>query len=80
MAWERSIPGVMAGHEVSASETLRRWHCRWCGYANAGFDPCAGCHKPAPRRVRANTRAHPRFEAQTALAAELVGEPPPESA
>ena len=39
-------------------ETLRLWHCPECGYANVGSDPCAGCHKRAPRRVRANTKIY----------------------
>ena len=64
----------MAGDDRARYETLRLWHCPRCGYANAGADPCRGCHKPAPRRVRNNTKAHPRFEPQTALGAELVGE------
>ena len=38
------------------TDTLRHWHCM-CGYHNAGADPCAGCHRRAPRWIRANTRA-----------------------
>ena len=56
---------------ATAVETLRNWHC-WCGYTNVGFDPCAGCHRRAPRQVRNNTRARPAPVAQTALAAELL--------
>ena len=37
------------------SETLYHWHCM-CGYNNVGYDPCAGCNRRAPRRVRANTK------------------------
>src|SRR5207237_144478 len=53
----------MAGDDRARYETLRLWHCPRCGYANAGADPCRGCHKPAPRRVRHNTKAqHELFE------------------
>jgi hypothetical protein len=62
----------------SAVETLRQWHC-WCGYTNVGFDPCAGCHRPAPRQVRRNTRARPTPAGQTALAAELLARAPTEA-
>ena len=37
-------------------DTLRHWHCR-CGYHNAGFNPCSGCHRRAPRWIVRNTRA-----------------------
>jgi hypothetical protein len=47
---------VMTGKYRLWWETLRLWHCPACGYANAGKDPCAGCHKRAPRIVRANTK------------------------
>ena len=43
---------------MAAVESLRYWHCG-CGYSNLAFDPCAGCHRPAPRYVRRNTRARP---------------------
>jgi len=56
---------------MTAVESLRYWHCG-CGYSNLAFDPCAGCHRPAPRYVRRNTRARPMPVAQTALAAELL--------
>jgi hypothetical protein len=48
----------MASYDRSQLETLRLWHCPECGYANVGKDPCAGCHKRAPRRVRANTKEY----------------------
>jgi len=48
----------MARKDLSQQETLRLWHCPECGYANAGKDPCAGCHKRAPRRVRSNTQQY----------------------
>jgi len=64
----------MTGNERTQHETLRLWHCPRCGYANAGANPCKGCHKPAPRQVRSNTKAHPRPEPQTALSAELLSE------
>ena len=40
---------------MESAETLRHWHCR-CGYNNVGYDPCAGCNRRAPRRVRSNTK------------------------
>ena len=40
---------------METSETLYHWHCM-CGYNNVGYDPCAGCNRRAPRRVRANTK------------------------
>jgi len=46
----------MARKDLSQRETLRLWHCPECGYANVGYDPCHGCHKRAPRRVRSNTK------------------------
>ena len=48
----------MARNYASQQETLRLWHCPECGYANAGKDPCAGCRKRAPRRVRSNTKEY----------------------
>jgi len=48
----------MAEKDLLQQETLRLWHCPQCGYANAGKDPCAGCRKRAPRRVRANTKEY----------------------
>jgi hypothetical protein len=65
---------AMTGDNRAQQETLRLWHCPACGYANAGKDPCAGCHKRAPRQVRANTRARPRMTPQTALCAEVLAE------
>ena len=41
---------------METGETLYHWHCT-CGYNNVGYDPCAGCNRRAPRRVRANTKA-----------------------
>ena len=41
-----------------SQETLRRWRCP-CGYSNVGYNPCAGCHRPAPRPVVANTDTTP---------------------
>jgi hypothetical protein len=64
----------MTGKNRAQGETLRLWHCPACGYANPGKDPCAGCHKRAPRQVRANTKARPRVTPQTALCAELIAE------
>ena len=51
---------------METGETLYHWHCV-CGYNNVGFDPCAGCHRRAPRRIRANTTAllDARAEAET---------------
>jgi hypothetical protein len=69
----------MTGNERTQRETLRLWHCPRCGYANAAANPCKGCHKPAPRVVKSNTKAHPRVEPQTALSAELLGEERPAS-
>ncbi len=62
----------MTGKAATQYETLRLWHCPRCGYANAAFNPCHGCHKPAPRIVRANTKGHERVEPHTALEAELL--------
>ena len=41
---------------ATGQDTLRHWHCE-CGYHNASADPCSGCHRRAPRWIRANTRA-----------------------
>jgi len=48
----------MASKDLAQYETLRLWHCPACGYANVGKDPCLGCHKRAPRRVRDNTKTY----------------------
>lgn len=40
---------------MESDETLYHWHCT-CGYNNVGYDPCAGCNRRAPRRVRFNTK------------------------
>jgi hypothetical protein len=40
---------------MDTGETLYHWHCM-CGYNNVGWDPCAGCNRRAPRRVRSNTK------------------------
>ena len=68
----------MAGDERARYETLHLWHCPRCGYTNAAYDPCHGCHKPAPRRVKTNTKSHPQPEPQTALGAELLNDEPAE--
>ena len=54
-AHNRTSPFVPIQPEMTGIQTLRHWHCR-CGYHNAGFDPCAGCHRRAPKWIRINTR------------------------
>jgi rubrerythrin len=53
----------MARKDQAQFETLRLWHCPECGYANVGMDPCLGCHKRAPRRIRSNTKEYLRTRA-----------------
>jgi rubrerythrin len=55
----------MARKDLPQQETLRLWHCPECGYANVGRDPCAGCHKRAPRRVRSNTKEYLRTHSES---------------